>query len=182
MGNQERRLQRGQSSGSSNKVCCEQLGDQEDKRERVRLFTKLMSVYPTKADNEDMMLWTLIDLTRDIPAPILSRGLGSLMKQEGRKWMPVPNEIREASAKAVLYLQGRLPKLPEYNGWVGWDPLPQIDVEKEIRSVREFLPPSTLALMGSLDSRVKVLAAKVSQGKALQGRIDGARERVQDAE
>ena len=142
----------------------------------MRLFTKLMSVYPTKADNEDMMLWALIDLTADIPAPILSRGLGSLMKQRDRKWMPVPNEIREACARAVLYLQGRLPKAPEYNGWVGYDPPPQIDVEKEIRSVREFLPPSMLALMGSMDSRVKALAAKT--GQALRGRIGGARERV----
>lgn len=139
------------------------LSAEADEIERVRLFTKLMSAYPHRAANEDMTLETLISESRDIPTAFLSMGLKTISREPGRKWLPTPNEIRDASAKAVAKVLKLIPAQPVYNAWAE---TPELHVEATIKRVRQWLPIETRDALNQgelpLDGRVKALASGVS--------------------
>ena len=85
-----------------------------DRQERLRIFTKLMALYPSGGDPEIRMT-ALMEETRDVPAYWISVALHELTGQPGRKFCPAVGEIKGEAAKQMrrhaLRMQGR----DEYN-------------------------------------------------------------------
>ncbi|MGH7291924.1 MAG: hypothetical protein ACREJT_11980 [Myxococcota bacterium] len=75
---------------------------QKQQDEQLRMFTKLLSTYPTSATQDTRaLILTLIEETRDLPAFWLSCGLSRLAREPGRKFAPSLGEIRGAALEAI---------------------------------------------------------------------------------
>jgi len=96
-----------------------------DLNERLRLFTKLFTLYPLSAtqDTEGAIL-AYIDETRDVPAYWLSIGLSKLVREPGRRFAPSLGEIRDAALRAIRAHRRRSAGQPEkMPGVTGDDPI-----------------------------------------------------------
>lgn len=139
--------------------------DMKPPPERLRIFTKLFSMFPIAGQlNIKATMAAYIEETKDIHELVLSHALRKLVDQKDRKWVPQTNEIKRKAAEIIRAAQPRSPKAFAlgYNPWV---PEPaEVDVDKWLQPQQQFwaLPEGkareTLKLVDRLEKRMKVKA------------------------
>lgn len=100
-----------------------------DMIERVRLMTKVYTLYPTSGgqDREGLMR-AMIDETLDIPAWWLQQALSRLCREPGRKFAPSVGEVRGVAVEKVRAWRRSVLKIEREAG----RPLPPPNAAREL--------------------------------------------------
>jgi hypothetical protein len=73
-----------------------------DMAERTRMFTKMLSLYPTaQSQDPEALIYALLESTTDIPARWLSHALARLTREPHRKFAPTLGEIRGVAMRLI---------------------------------------------------------------------------------
>ena len=73
-----------------------------DSAERMRIFTKLFTLYPLAAtQNPKAAIAAFVDETADVPVYWIASGLARLTKESDRRFAPSLGEIRGAALRAI---------------------------------------------------------------------------------
>ena len=125
--------------------------DVKDQAERLRIISKLFSLYPKQQDAE-MRLEALRESTSDIPSTWISHACKRLTEEPYRKWCPVVNEIRQQAARSFREWRRKMSgqRKLQYNAHVQGDPL---DVERELKLARGLEPLVPLITPGGREPR-----------------------------
>lgn len=159
-----------------------------DAEERVRMFTKLFSMYPLPAgENVELKMRAYLDETRDIPALVISHALRRLTRSSARlarkegQFAPLVPEIRAECARYLRERHRAANGLDPQSG-LSWNDgeLDEKHVERWLQRAQEPLPLALpagrpLELPAGPDERQRACARLQAEITRLEKRMGAGR-------
>lgn len=133
-----------------------------DLAERLRMFGKLFTLYPTQKESVELKIRAYIDETRDIPAVWLSHALRRLVRK-AEEFAPSVGAIRKEAAHVVRESHRRALGLEPGAGI----PADGINVDRWLEKAHEPIPSSHQLTSGAVPAEKPADLATRAKGAAL---------------